>query len=387
MMLNETTVLDTVRKETGQKNVFETGLGDRLQRILKHIDQDLGLDDAGKQLGARSVIELLKSRTLVLADQERYPEIKREVITRPFIVTGMPRSGTTVMQYLMGADPASRSPLYWETVWPSPPPGLNSQIAKRIALGDEEVGDFCRRNPFVLQAHHYWGQGARAIVECEMFGTLDLRNVNPTSFFRIPAVLQVFLNDDPLGYYQFHKKALQNLQWKMPQRRWALKGTEHHAYMDSLRKVYPGAIVIWIHRDPYKVVPSVMQLFYQWFTNITGQTLPRATFGRQVMGMFKAMLDKAMLIPEANHPDINNVLFADFMADPVAEIKKIYDRNGIPFPAAARDAMKAWLADPANASDRYGKFQYSLDDFEMTREEVDAAFSAYRYRFGIPQEK
>src|SRR5581483_10905948 len=112
------------RARTGLRDLHEAGLGDRAARLLEHIDTHPALDDAGKRAGFDCVLEQVSNRALLLADRERYPEITEERIERPVIVTGLPRSGTTLMQSLLAEHPGSRTPLLWEVVRPSPPVGI-----------------------------------------------------------------------------------------------------------------------------------------------------------------------------------------------------------------------------------------------------------------------
>ncbi len=50
------------------------------------------------------------------------PEIDDEVIDRPVFVTGLPRSGTSILFELLAQDPQFMAPANWEFVLPCPPP-------------------------------------------------------------------------------------------------------------------------------------------------------------------------------------------------------------------------------------------------------------------------
>jgi hypothetical protein len=45
--------------------------------------------------------------------------------------------------------------------------------------------------------------------------------------------------------------------------------------------------------------------------------------------------------------------------------------------------MQAWLADPGNASNRYGRYDYALEPFGLTREMIEGAFEGYCRRFRL----
>ena len=49
---------------------------------------------------------------------QAHPEVLDAPVERPLIVLGMPRTGTTVISYLLDQDPARRSLLHWQCVRP-----------------------------------------------------------------------------------------------------------------------------------------------------------------------------------------------------------------------------------------------------------------------------
>ena len=55
---------------------------------------------------------------------------------------------------------------------------------------------------------------------------------------------------------------LQHLQWRCPGDRWVLKAPSHLGQLESLLAVYPKARIVFTHRDPLKVLPSVASILY-----------------------------------------------------------------------------------------------------------------------------
>jgi hypothetical protein len=45
--------------------------------------------------------------------------------------------------------------------------------------------------------------------------------------------------------------------------------------------------------------------------------------------------------------------------------------------------MRAWLDEPSNRVDRYGRYPYAHESFGMTREWVGELFAAYHRRFDL----
>ena len=70
------------------------------------------------------------------------------------------------------------------------------------------------------------------------------------------------------------------------------------------------------------------------------------------------------------------------MRDPIGELKKVYAHFDEPFTPEAEAAMSAFLA--GNPKGKFGKHEYSLEEFGLTREGVRAHFRDYCERFQIP---
>ena len=45
--------------------------------------------------------------------------------------------------------------------------------------------------------------------------------------------------------------------------------------------------------------------------------------------------------------------------------------------------MQAWLADPGNRSDRYGRYNYTLEPYGITPETIERLFEGYSRRFKL----
>jgi hypothetical protein len=377
------------RARTGLDDIHERGLGDRPARLLEHINTHPALNDAGRRAGFDCVLEQVSNRALLLADRERHPGIAQERIERPLIVTGMPRSGTTLLQSLLAEHPGSRTPLLWEVVRPSPPVGISAPDDPRIAQADADVSAMLADQPSLLRFHPVFDRLSATLMECEPFGAMDLRNLYNTAYWRVPTILQVELGsgrEHDVATYTFQRMVLQALQWRCPPRRWTLKGTEHHARLDALKEVFPDAIVVWLHRDPLRFVPSLLELLAGWFEGVTGAPVDRKVLGPMFLDMYKGMLQAGLDSPVSRHPDTYHLRYADFIADPVAEIEELHRHYGLSFGDGARHAMKAWYDDPRNRGDRHGRSAYDLADFGMSSEQIDAELKEYRERFDIPYE-
>ena len=79
-----------------------------------------------------------------------------------------------------------------------------------------------------------------------------------------------------------------------------------------------------------------------------------------------------------------DVLYHDVVADPLKEVRRVYDFIGLDFTPETEAAMQQWLID--NGRTKHGTHRYRLEDFGLARSDIDPNFEAYRERFGVPIE-
>ena len=97
----------------------------------------------------------------------------------------------------------------------------------------------------------------------------------------------------------------------------------------------------------------------------------------------RAGFDLVMANKLIDDPRVMHLPFKELSADPLAAVRKIYDRYGTPVSPEFEAAMRGWLADPENATDRFGRYPYSHEQLGMTREWVEELFADYSKRFGL----
>jgi hypothetical protein len=374
----------SAQEQTGLVDLNDAGLPDRLTALLGWLDRRL--DDGGRAHAAAVAHSLLVQRLEFFEARRRYP-LADERIEAPLITFGEARSGTTVLQMLLGCDAGARLLEFWEVMYPGLPPGI-SDTAGRRRRADEDWREILRLIPKWLISHPYNAMLGRNPPECERLWAMDLRSAPPTAWWRIPVVpleppaLQ--LPQDPARQYEIHRMFLQYLQYGAPSRRWVLKGIAHQHRLAALLSAYPDATFVWIHRDPLAAIASRFELHAQIFEGIAG-SVDRAAFARATVEICVRNFRTAAENPLAADPRIHHIRYQDFVADPVPVIRELYDRIGLDFTDAFETAMRTWLAE--NPSGRFGRFSYSEDALGVDIDGLDRALDPYRERFGVPRER
>lgn len=104
------------------------GFVDRLHVHVAAIEADHGLRQLTRGSLRQRVVRLLRNRLSLTELLQRYPEIESIPIEQPFIVVGMPRSGTTHLVNLIACDPRRRALPYWESQEPIPARGQGPDV-------------------------------------------------------------------------------------------------------------------------------------------------------------------------------------------------------------------------------------------------------------------
>ncbi len=354
------------------------------ERFAVAVDQlnSLGMDADGIWEATQVCHRLLTSRLEFMEDRHRYP-IGDEVVDAPMFVTGEPRSGTTLMHALMSVDPHARALRFWEVMYPSPPPGLAGPDDSRRGRADNDWREINAKIPKWLHSHPYNDMLGDGLPEDERTWAFDFRVMTPTAWWRVPMQSLVGgLPTDSAAQYRLHKAMLQQLQYNRPPKYWVLKG--FHGYrLTELFDAYPDARMVWLHRDPVQVAASRTMMMADIAEGIVGPVDLHAE-AKKHLEMTRASIANTMSNPLVDDPRILHIRYTDFIADPVAAVRRYYTFCGRELTPAAESAMRAYLAN--NRGDRYGKFAYStrlLTDIGEDLAALHEEFRPFRERFGV----
>jgi hypothetical protein len=167
--------------------------------------------------------------------------------------------------------------------------------------------------------------------------------------------------------------------------RWVLKSPVHLATLDALLGEYPDAKLIFTHRDPAKTIPSLASLVYT-VRGIVSDSVDPKQIGREQLQWWANALDHAVQVREGHADKADqfvDIQFDEVTADPVAALRRAYDRLQIPWSTEAEDRMRAFLAH--NPQGKHGTHRYDLEDFGLDLGAIRERFRGYceRYRVAL----
>ncbi len=382
--------LDALLSEASGRAGGLTDFGDQRFRpaaeaLLDAMNSEGGLSGAGLHIWRKRLIEMLRNRLVMEDYYRRYPEIEQEEIGGPIVIVGLPRTGTTLLQRVLGCDRRFYPMLTWEARYPTPmvEPGT-ADPDPRIAVVVAETDAMIRANPTLLSIHPL------SATEPDEEGMLMEHSFQ--SFFDayvdIPSYTEWMWGHDQTVAYEYLKRMLRFIQWQKRRRGeeagdWVLKTPHHLRQIDALFQVFPDTRVIQTHRDPLQTIPSIASFtFNLWKVYMERPDPVRA--GQQWSAIFARGVRDTLRFRDARPRErFHDVWFADTLARPLEVIRGIYDALGISFPADTREKMQAYLE--ANRREKRPLHEYSLEYYGLSEEQIRHDFAEYRERFILPR--
>jgi hypothetical protein len=187
----------------------------------------------------------------------RNPLLLATEIKRPVFILGLVRTGTTMVSYLMDADPANRSLLKWEANNVAPPAAPGATRTDPRCLAEKAKDDaIIKANPKGAAQHYEAGDGP---TECVHLLAQDFKSMMYSVITSVPTYHDWILFCDMTSAFAHRKRVLQILQSTNPGH-WVLKMPSDSVFIRTLFATFPDAKVIWTHRDPYAATASSMSM-------------------------------------------------------------------------------------------------------------------------------
>ena len=378
-------LLSKAMHSTGLEDLSGPGCEEALGVLIDSCNAEADLSIVGRKAAQQHLLDLLQVRLRLVDYWRKTPAIQEQIIKPPLFITGTPKSASTFLHRLLAEDPGNRTPRTWEVMFPLPSPkGETFDSDPRIDEAEERLRWLRWIQPAVTKAHPI---GARLPQECGPILAHSFKSYVFLDMFSIPSYEIWLRGQDMAPAYRFHMSFLKHLQWLCPGDRWVLKSSDHVHALATLFQTYPEARVIFLHRDPMRVLElstSQMTLIKKIF---------RRTIDGRRLGANEARIltDKVNKIMEFRSSSSNlsldsqiiDIRYLDLAKDPVMTVRTIYDRFGFTLSPLAEVRMETFVA-TERASKSLDK--YFLGDFGLDPQHEDPQFTAYRERFSVERE-
>lgn len=343
----------------------EAFVEDMRVHLARHADIE-SLTATGWMALLQDVTDRLENRLRVRKLHALNPEIADEPIARPIVVTGLPRTGTTVLQRLLAAPEAHRAPLLRELVHAD----LDGAPADPRRRAERSVEAVRRAVPTFADVYDLDPDKPDSCVWVLPHGIAPLVRAQP------PGYPQWMLERDYTADYRHLKQTLQVLQHGRPRRRWVLRAAAHLWHLGDLFRAFPDAQVVWTHRDPAAALGSLCSMS-ETATALSDADVDPYALGRMWLGLCATGLDRARAVRARMHPSsFVDVPFRHLTEDAHRRIPELFDHFEAPWGTGEQAALNAAL------TGRPPQRDHDLARYGLTAGEVDQALSGYKRAFG-----
>jgi len=410
--LSEAALLAAARAATGLDDLGDPAFRQGLARQLEAIEAEAALSPLGRLIARTNLVRVLSNRLRIEDTLRRHPEIEEQELLPPVVIAGLQRTGTTLLHRLLAQDSGQlRALASWEAINPAPWPearGL-ARLARRLwsdgADGRVGVARLAERSLRYLAPDFFSIHPVEAHApeeDCLLFDYCLLSTV-PEATLRVPSYSAWLQRQDLTPAYRYVRRVLQLLAWSRPESdgpalrraagdrrparpvRWVLKTPFHMEYLDRLLEVFPGAHVIQTHRDPVRALASYCSMLAHG-RRIFSERVDPLEIGAQWSAKAERMITRSMAERARRGDDPGqfvDVAYAALVADPVGQVRRIYDALGLPLAAELPARLRRFVAD--NPQHKHGRHRYRPEDFGLDRGALERRFEAYYRRYDVPR--
>lgn len=379
-------LMDLARRATGLEDFGDSGFETPLGVLANSWDKDARLHLVGRIIVQRWLRHNLINRLKIEEYFRRNPQTALVPVPDPVVITGAPRSGTTLLQRLFAADLSNRTLRHWELSDPVPkgyaPFGENdprpAAAARHRALRRRILLSAAGRKA-ASDAHRAEASDA---AECWPLLQNSFMSEISGTHGRVDGYIEWLWKQDLTPAYRYHRRQIQLLTAARPASRLVLKHPGHLGYIDDLLQVYPNARIVWLHRDPVETIASMCNLCALARANRTDSLDPEH-IGASVVVATRWRFDRGVQARERHAPgQFLDVQYRDLTRDPIATAARIYDWLGFPLTAEVQTALELYMQ--RNRQERRGhRTDYNLATFGLDAATLRTQFRDYCERFQI----
>lgn len=369
--LSEAAILGAARERTGLSDFGPDDFRVRLGMLLEEWNADAALSQLARRILFEQAARYAATRLLVQDYLVRHPEVEDEVIERPIIVVGLPRSGTTNMLNLLAADSRLSGLPSWEAQQPLPNPKAGADTRRAAAAAEHEA--MMASSPLTAAMHDV---GPDDYEEDLFLMCPDFATYNWEWMSHVPRWRDYYTSTDQTPHYEYQRTVLKILQHRRGPRRWVNKCPQHLEQLPVLKAVYPDATIVITHRDPVDAIQSAATMMC--YADRTRYPAIDARFvfdywSDRVERLLRACVRDHHLWPETQRVDAP---FEAFQRDQMRFVHEVQRKAGLPASAQADAEIAHFVA--THPRGRHGQVVYDIArDFGVTREALRERFDFY----------
>lgn len=377
-------LLERAQRRDGLADFGDTPFLEGLQMLLQACAEEADLSLFGRFVTRWDIVRFLSNLLQLRRRELMAPEILDQPIERPIFIAGVPRSGTTYLHRLLTNDPANRVPRIWQLIYPYPGPKTGRHRDRRQKLVARQLKIFKLLAPEFQNLHPI---DANSPQECSEITAHIFSSLRFDTNYFVPSYRHWVDSTGHLEAYRFHKRFLQHLEHQAGRGgRWVLKCPDHVFALKAIRAVYPDARIVFVHRDPVRVLLSVTRLTEVLRRPFT-RHVDRAQLGCDVSERWLAGTD--LMIEAADERAVADPIFhigyGDLVNDPLGAVERLYGHFGLDLDAGTVHRIRQ-MTDAQPNGGYGGAHRYSFETYKIDPVIEGERYGRYMARFGIARE-
>ncbi len=344
--------------------------------LLASCRETAQLDARGWRVLTKVVLRHLLNRLYLQAYVRKRPRVAEAPLRAAVVVTGLPRTGTTLLHNLLALDPRHRVLRLWQALHPVPPdPEGPFSAPALVAQAQSWLERLYELTPAFRSIHPSRPEGPE---ECDALFQNTFASHHFDDMFdaeEYSSWLHQAELEQQYGYYGLQLRALGDGDGRPPDTPWVLKSPSHLGHLPALLGTFPDAVIVQCHRNVLEAVPSYASLM-RAVRSPHRDGLTPAVVGRQALARCAAITERALHVRDEAGPErFVDVFYEDLVSDPLAAVGDIYDRLGAPWGGQLEESMRRWVGE--HPQHEQGVHRYSLDEFGLEASEVLGTLSPY----------
>lgn len=369
-------LLKAAQKRTGLSDFGDESFVEPFKCLLESIEGEAALHSFGRFVTRKRFVDLLCNRLRAEMYFSKYPEILDAELRSVVLITGLQRTGTTMLHRLLASDPASRALMSWEALNPAPlsAPGSGQDPRIKIARISERGLKYIAPEFFAIHPVEH-----DAPEEEVLLLDLSFQSTTAEAILNVPSYKAWLENQDQLPGYEYMVKFLKLLQWQKTGKWWVLKSPHHLEHLEVLMKAIPRIKIVQTHRDPIETIPSFCSMIYHSRRIFSSEVDP-AQIADQWSLKIAYMLEECMNVRnEEEKGRFFDLSYKKLISDPIQQIIILYKFLDMPVSESLIAHWNAIL--DRNKQHKYGVHNYKPEDFGLTKEGIKERLAPYRKHF------
>ena len=308
---------------------------------------------------------------------DKNPEILEIDLGPTLVISGLQRTGTTMLHRLLSHDQETRTLKSWEVLSPAPHLG-SKRGAKdpRIREGKQKAFFVKYIDPafHAIHAVEYHEPEEEILL-------LDNTILSTTweAMMHVPSFSAWLEEQDHTIAYQYLRDQIKLLMWQEKKPQLLMKTPHHLEFLDYLKKSFPSIKAIQTHRDPIKTIASMCSLVSHT-RRMFSDEVDMAEIGRHWLRKIQRMIDQSLEHRNSdNSIPFLDIEYDDLMDQIIPSIEKIYAHWGVELKDSTKEAFKIEL--DRRTRTKRERHSYRLEDYNISEDDILNTMKNYYSRF------